>query len=178
MMDCLWITSDQNQIGEINISCYYLLFFTTHVSAPIFFPVVLVILVGPISLSWRRETWKMALGTLLKGLVHLSVCACLRINCKVYSSSDDLAMWFRWMNFAFLGGGWYGCGVEGRDCWLFQWIVAHFPGGVKHSNEALSHSWHCHRRESHQTPPKCVSEVLPLQTNWWCDWRKQRRCSR
>jgi hypothetical protein len=42
--------------------------------APVSFPVVIVILVGLISLSWRRETWKMPLGTVEK-LVHLSVCA-------------------------------------------------------------------------------------------------------
>ena len=42
--------------------------------------------------NWRLETWKVALGTLLKGLVRLSVCACLRATCKGYSASDVLAM--------------------------------------------------------------------------------------
>jgi hypothetical protein len=37
------------------------LFFTTHFSASIFYPLVFIISVSLIHFSWRRETWKMSL---------------------------------------------------------------------------------------------------------------------
>lgn len=70
--------------------------------------------------------------------------------------------------------GWISRGWVGRgsiDCGLFECTVPHFSGGVKHSNENVNHCRLCHRRTSHQTLPKCVSEVLPLQKKivWRCN---------
>jgi hypothetical protein len=111
MMDCLWITLDQNRIGDINISFYSLFSFTTHVSASSFFPLVFLIPVGLNHLSWKQETCKMSLVTLKRLSPSIGVWMkvdglwLLCTKCSGYSASDVLASMIPLDGFRVVGWG-------------------------------------------------------------------------